>query len=98
MHVGRGADTALDSHKRRCPRAGGLEEPLIPHLLLCTIGCSVAALQHGGLDGTGRKMDEVSSTFTSAALLHADFVLIQEYHTVYPSTPARCNSELSLSR
>lgn len=34
------------------------------------------ALQHGGLDDTGRKMDEVISTFTSAALLHADFVLI----------------------
>lgn len=41
MHVGRGADTALDSHKRRCPRAGGLQEPSIPHLLLCTIGCRV---------------------------------------------------------
>lgn len=45
------------------------------------------ALQHGGLDGTGRKMDEVSSTFTSAALVHADFVLIQEYHTVHPLLP-----------
>lgn len=28
-------------------------------------------------------MDEVSSTFTSAALLNADSVLIQEYHTVH---------------
>lgn len=42
------------------------------------------ALQRGGLDGTGRKMDEVSSTFTFAALLHADFVLIQEFHLVQP--------------
>lgn len=41
------------------------------------------ALRHGGLDGTGRKMDEVSSTFTSAAPLNADSVLIQEYHTVH---------------
>lgn len=38
---GRGADTAVDSHKCRCPGAGGLEEPLILHLLLCTIGCRV---------------------------------------------------------
>ncbi len=92
---GRGADTALDSHKRRCPRAGGLEEPLIPHLFTLHNWMQRGALQHGGLDGTGRKMDEVSSTFTSAALLHADFVLIQEYHTVRPPLPRYCNSELS---
>lgn len=49
-------------------------------------------LQRGGLDGTGRKMDEVSSTFTSAALLHADYVLIQEYRTVHPPL---ANAELS---
>lgn len=92
---GRGADTALDSHKRRCPRAGGLEEPLIPHLFTLHNWMQRGALQQGGLDGTGRKMDEVSSTFTSAALLHADFVLIQEYHTYSPSAPTYCNSELS---
>lgn len=44
MHAGHDADTAVDSHKHRCPGAGGLEEPLIPHLLLCTIGCSTVAL------------------------------------------------------
>lgn len=32
MHVGRHADTAVDSPKRRCPRALCLEEPLILHL------------------------------------------------------------------
>lgn len=38
---GRGADTAVDSHKRRCLRAGGSVEPMFPHLLVVTIGCSV---------------------------------------------------------
>lgn len=80
---GRGADTAVDSHKRRCPRAGGLEEPTFPHPFTRHNWMQCGALRHGGLDGTGRKMDEVSSTFTSAAPLNADSVLIQEYHTVH---------------
>lgn len=78
MHVGRGADTALDSHKRRCPRAGGPAGALDSTSFAVHNWMRGGAMQHGGLDGTGRKMDEVSSTFTSAALLHADFVLIQE--------------------
>lgn len=41
MHVDCHADTAVESYKCRCPRAGGPVESLNPHLLLRTIGCRV---------------------------------------------------------
>ena len=82
MHVSRTAGTAVDCHKHRWRRAGGLlgaldSTPFTLHNWMWS-----GALRHSGLDGTGRKMDEVSSTFTSA-----DFVLIQEYDTVLPPLP-----------
>lgn len=82
MHVGVAADTAVDSHKRRCPGASGLGGAFDSTPFTLHNWMQREALQPG-LYGTGRNMDEVSSTFTSAALLHADFVLIQEYHTVH---------------
>lgn len=53
---------------------------------------SRGVLQHGGLDSTGRKMDQVSSTFTSA-----DFVLIQEYDTLHPLLPTRSQEHCAQS-
>lgn len=73
----------------------GLEEPLILKPLTLYNWMQCGALWCGGLDGTGRKMDEVSSTFTSAALLRADFVLIQGISYSSPAAPTRCNAELS---
>lgn len=67
---GRGADTAVDSHKRRCPRAGGLEEPTSPHLLLATIGCSV---EHCG---TVASMALEEKWTRSAALSHLRRILM----------------------
>lgn len=91
---GRGADTAVDSHKRRCPRAGGLEEPTFPHPFTRHNWMQCGALRHGGLDGTGRKMDEVSSTFTSAAPLNADCVDTGISHSSH-SAHTYYNSELT---
>lgn len=67
-------DTAVDSPKYRCLRAGGLEEHMIPHLYVLYNWMQSGALQHGGLNGAERKMDKVSSNFTSAAPLIADCV------------------------
>lgn len=98
MHVGRRADTAVDSPKHRWTRAGGLEEPLDSTPFTLHNWMQRGALQHRGLDGTGRKMDEVSNTFTTAALLHADVVSKREYHTAHVAhTPTRWIAQLSHS-
>lgn len=82
MHVSCTAGTAVDSHKHRWSRAGGQQGALYSTLFTLHNWMWSGVLQHSGLRGTGRKMDEVSSTFTSA-----DFVLIQEYDTVLPLLP-----------
>lgn len=51
----RGADTAVDSHKRRCPRAGGPEEPMFSTPLTPRNWTRCGALRHSGLDGTAKK-------------------------------------------
>lgn len=83
---GHGADTAVDSHKRRCPVAGGLEEPVFSHPLLFAIGYSV---EHCG---TVALMALEEKWTRSAALSHLRHflmltLLIQEYHIVHTLLP-----------
>lgn len=86
-HIGCAADTVVDSEAQVSSvwwPAGALDSTTftLHNWMQC------GSLQHGGLDGSGRKMVEVSNAFTSAALLFADFVLKQEYHTVYSLLPS----------
>lgn len=62
----------LVAPRRRC----------FPHLLLFTIGRGMEHCGTVALMARERKIEEVSSTFTSAALLNADSVLIREHNMV----------------
>lgn len=60
------------------------------------IGCGAQHCSTVALMAPQRKMGEVSSTFTQAALLSADSVLIREHNTL--CALCRCNSRRSHSK